>query len=144
MTCIPYHEAEEMKKSLLLGFHDLWFQPNQTMLTPTPKRKEQVEALHQAVLELHPVIRNGYKINTYDDCVEIMPRQNSKGRALAVIKEVFRIRREEVIVFGNTIVDLPMKEETCDFVMIGKTGQSEGICHYPNINKAFEDLQIFH
>ncbi|UWG95798.1 Cof-type HAD-IIB family hydrolase [Dehalobacter sp. DCM] len=142
MVSIPYHETETMKKTLLHQFHDLWFQPNQTMLTPTPKRKEQVEALHRAVLKLDPVINNGYKINIYDDCVEIMPRQNSKGKALAVIKDLFRVKSDEVIVFGNTVVDLPMKEETSQFVMIGDAGQNEEISHYEHIGIAFRELQL--
>lgn len=142
MVSIPYQEAEEMKKALLQEFHDLWFQSNQTMLTPTPKRKAQVGELHQVVLALRPVVQNGYKINTYDDCVEIMPKQNSKGRALAVIKDLFHIQSEEVIVFGNTVVDLPMKEEASDFVMIGDAGDNEKICHFSSIKEAFEDLRI--
>ncbi|WP_282432369.1 MULTISPECIES: HAD family hydrolase [unclassified Dehalobacter] len=141
LEAIPHQIGEEMKQDLLKRFPDLWFQPNQTMLTAAPKNLARINSLHQAAQALETVKKNHYKINKYDDCVEIMPNQNSKGRALAVIKDILDICSEEVIVFGNTIVDLPMKDETKDFLMIGDTARAEGICNYPNFDEAFGYLE---
>ncbi|WP_256364959.1 MULTISPECIES: HAD family hydrolase [unclassified Dehalobacter] len=141
LEAIPHQVGEVMKQDLLKKFPDLWFQPNQTMLTATPKDFSTVNLLYQAVQALEPVKRNKYKINRYDDCVEVMPKENSKGRALAVVKEILGIRSEEVIVFGNTIVDLPMKDETNDFLMIGDAAAAEGISSYPCIEEALDYLE---
>jgi hydroxymethylpyrimidine pyrophosphatase-like HAD family hydrolase len=107
LDVIPHKDIEEMKITLLREFPDIWFQPNQTMLTAAPKNLAGIEELYRLVLELQAVKENGYKLNKYDDAVEVMPKANSKGRSLAVIKDELKIKREEVIVFGNTVVDLP-------------------------------------
>lgn len=130
----------EIRETLLREFGDLWFQPNQTMLTAAPKDLARIDELYRIIIQLKPVIENNFKLNKYDDSVEIMPQQNSKGRALAVIKESLQMKREEVIVFGNTVVDLPMNAETDEFLIIGDSFRWEGISNYPSIEEAFEHL----
>jgi hypothetical protein len=129
-----------MKEVLLREFGEIWFQPNQTMLTAAPKDLSRIEELYQLVLKLEPVTEYNFKLNKYYDSVEIMPQENSKGRALAVIKEILQIKREEVIVLGNTRVDLPMKRETDEFLLIGDFFQCEGIRNFPCIEDAFRYL----
>ncbi len=129
-----------MKETLLREFGEIWFQPNQTMLTAAPKDLARVEELYQIVLSLKPVTEYNFKLNKYYDSVEIMPSKNSKGRALAVIKDTFQIEREEVIVFGNTIVDLSMNAETDEFLIIGDYLSCDGIQNYSCIEDAFKYL----
>lgn len=143
LEAIPHQLGEEMKRLLQEEMGDLWFQPNQTMLTAAPKDLAMVDQLHQAVLQLKPVSDHHYKINKYDDAVEIMPQENSKGRALAVIKEILHIRREEVMVFGNTVVDLPMKTEAETFIIIGDGVKGEGIHNFVCIEEALNYLQRY-
>lgn len=130
----------EMRETLLREFGDLWFQPNQTMLTAAPRDLSRIDELYQLILTLRPVGENNFKLNRYYDAVEIMPQKNSKGRALAVIKESLQIKREEVIVFGNTMVDLPMNAETDEFFIIGDSFKWEGLRNYPSIEDAFKQL----
>ncbi len=73
---------EEMKISLLAEFGELWFQPNQTMLTAAPKDLTRLEVLYEIIRNLRPVKENGYTLNKYDDSVEVMPKENSKGEPL--------------------------------------------------------------
>jgi len=141
LDAVPHHEAEEMKNILLEEFGGLWFQPNQTMLTAAPRDLSRIEQLYSFVLSLKAVREKKYKINKYYDAVEIMPQQNSKGKALAVIKEVLGIRKEEVVVFGNTEVDLPMKNETDRFIIIGDNPQGEGIMNFRTVEDALDYLK---
>jgi len=140
LDVIPHKDIEEMKITLLREFPDIWFQPNQTMLTAAPKNLAGIEELYRLVLELQAVKENGYKLNKYDDAVEVMPKANSKGRSLAVIKDELKIKREEVIVFGNTVVDLPMNVETDEFLIIGETFQCDGLRNYQRIEEALDHL----
>lgn len=131
----------EMRETLLREFGEIWFQPNQTMLTAAPKDLARIDELYLKVLQLKPVREYGLKLNKYYDAVEVMPQENSKGRALAVIKETFEIEREEVIVFGNTVVDLPMNTESKDFYLIGDSFRCDGIINYPCIEEALRYLE---
>lgn len=130
---------KQMKESLLREFGKLWFQPNQTMLTAAPLDLARIDELYQAVLNLKPVQEYNFTLNKYYDSVEVMHQENSKGRALAVIKEHFQIAKNEVIVFGNTEVDLPMSSETDQFNLIGNYFRIEGVENYPTIEDAFRD-----
>lgn len=140
LEVIPPKVVEEMKITLLREFPGIWFQPNQTMLTAAPRNLAGLEELYQLVLELQAVKENGYKLNKYDDAVEVMPKTNSKGKSLAVIKAELKIKREEVIVFGNTAVDLPMNGETGEFLIIGDTFQWDGLRSYQRIEEALDHL----
>jgi len=149
LEAIPHQTGEELKKALLKKFPDLWFQPNQTMLTATPKDPAQVDSLYREVLHLKRAVENQsgegvYKINKYDDSVEIMPQKNSKGVALAVIKEILNLKKEEVIVFGNTTVDLPMQAEAGKMIIIGENPRGEGIINYSGIEEALEYLKLIY
>lgn len=137
---IPPEIITAMRENLLQEFGELWFQPNQTMLTAAPRDLGRIEELYQTVLRLKQVTENNYKLNKYYDSVEIMPKENSKGRALAVFKEILNINREEVIVFGNTVVDLPMNSETKEFYLIGESVTYPEIASYPTMEDAFRYL----
>lgn len=125
----------EIRETLVKGFGEIWFQPNQTMLTAAPRDLNRIEELYQTVLGLKAVKENKFKINKYYDSVEVMPAENSKGRALAAIREILQVKREEVIVFGNTIVDLPMKEEAGEFYLISDSVESVGSGEYPKLEE---------
>ncbi|HHV65886.1 MAG TPA: HAD family phosphatase [Peptococcaceae bacterium] len=137
---IPPEIIRSMQGKLLRAFGSLWFQPNQTMLTAAPKDLKRIDELYETVLNLTEVADNGFKLNKYNDSVEVMPKENSKGRALAVIKDLLNIKRDEVIVFGNTVVDLPMKAEADEFLIIGDAVQGRGIKNFPRIQDAFNYL----
>lgn len=137
LDVIPPEHVTKIRSIVLRDFGEIWFQPNQTMVTAAPKDRTRIEELYDSVKNLEVVIENNYKLNKYNDSVEIMPQKNSKGRALAVIKEVLAVEREEVIVFGNTLVDLPMNAEAHEFLIIGNTFNCNGIKNYACIEDAF-------
>ncbi|NLI92587.1 MAG: HAD family phosphatase [Peptococcaceae bacterium] len=141
LDIIPPQVIEEIKTILSREFGDLWFQPNQTMLTAAPKDLSRIEELHEIIRNLRQVNDYRYKINKYNDAVEIMPKENSKGKALAVMKDILDIQSDEVIVFGNTVVDLSMKAETKEFLFIGDSLKCEGMKNYPCIEDALAFLE---
>ncbi|NLO96474.1 MAG: HAD family phosphatase [Peptococcaceae bacterium] len=138
---IPRETAQIIKEALFKEFEGLWFQPNQTMLTAAPRDLSQIDHLYQTVLTLPAVKENNYKINKYEDAVEIMPQENSKGQALAVIKNIFGVKKDEIVVFGNTIVDLPMKDETQYFFIIGEKIKDESIQNFGDMKEALVYLE---
>ena len=126
----------EIKSILFKEFGELWFQPNQTMITAVPKELARIEELYTLIKHLPQLAEYNLKINKYNDSVEILPRKNSKGKALAVIRDLYKLKKEEVVVFGNTLVDLPMKFEASKFYIIGDYFKSDGINNYRNIEEA--------
>jgi len=141
LDIIPPQVIEEMKIVLSRDFGDLWFQPNQTMLTVAPKELSRMEELDRLVRDLKQVSEYSFKINTYNDAVEIIPKENSKGKALAVIRDTLHVQKEDIIVFGNTVVDLSMKAETQEFLFIGDSLKCDGMRNYPCIEDALLFLE---
>lgn len=138
---IPLEIISEMMATLKQKIPDLWFQPNQTMLTAAPLDLGRIDELYEEVRQLKQVSENGYKLNKYYDAVEVMPKGNSKGKALAAIKKFFGFEKKEVIVLGNTAVDLPMKEEAEEFLFIGDYPADLSIKNYSSIEEALEYLE---
>lgn len=133
---IPQKIVTEIKRTLCGDLGELWFQSNQTMLTVVPKDLAMVEKLFQIVWDHMQKADYDFQVNKYNDSIEIMPQRNSKGRALAVIKDILGIDKKEVVVFGNTVVDLSMKDEAEEFLIIGDTLKCEGLCNYNSIEDA--------
>lgn len=129
----------EMKTALQTDF-DIWFQPNQTMLTVAPKDLSAIDELYQRVVGLEAVSRYDFKLHKYYDAVEVLPKDNSKGKALAVIKHYLGLQTEEVIAIGNTEVDIPMKHEAREFLFIGDEIKESGIKNFLAIEEAFAYL----
>lgn len=138
---IPPSIITEMMSILRQKIPGLWFQPNQTMLTAAPRDLSRIDELYEKVLQLQQVVQNEYKLNKYYDAVEVMPKGNSKGKALAVIREHLGFERKEVIVLGNTPVDLPMKKEAEEFLYIGDYPADLTIKNYSSIEDALGYLE---
>lgn len=141
LDAIPEEVIQEMKAVLLRRFGDLWFQPNQTMLTAAPKDLSRIDELYEVVLSLEPVSRYDFKLHKYYDAVEVLPKKNSKGKALAVVKQYLGLTTEEVVAIGNTIVDIPMKPEAKEFLFIGDSVNESGIQNFKSIEEAFVYLE---
>lgn len=141
LDVIPEEVIQEMKAVLLRKFKDIWFQPNQTMLTAAPKDLSRIDELYEVVLSLEPVSRYDFKLHKYYDAVEVLPKKNSKGKALAVIKRYLGLKTEEVIAIGNTIVDIPMKPEAKEFLFIGDSIKELGIQNFHSIEDALVYLE---
>ena len=141
LDVIPEEVIQEMKAVLLREFGDVWFQPNQTMLTAAPRNLSRIDELHEVVLSLESVSRYDFNIHKYYDAVEVLPKQNSKGKALAVIKLYLGLKTEEVIAIGNTIVDIPMKPEAKEFLFVGDSIKESGIKSVNTIEEALVYLK---
>jgi len=126
----------EIQKILFQEFGEVWFQPNQTMITAVPKDLSRIEELYMLIENLPQVSENDLKLNKYNDSVEILPRKNSKGQALAVIRDKYDIQKEEIVVFGNTNVDLPMRAEAGEFFIIGEYLKDYKMNNYKDIEEA--------
>lgn len=141
LDVIPEKVVTQIKTDILKDFNEVWFQPNQTMLTVFTKDLARIEELYYCVLKLKQISDYGLKLNKYCDAVEIMPKENSKGKALAVIKETLKVRREEMIAVGNTVVDLPMHREVDEMLLIGRDAFAEGVKNYSSIEDALKYLE---
>ncbi len=97
----------------------------------------RIDELYEVVLGLEAVCRYDFKLHKYYDAVEVLPKQNSKGKALAVIKQYLDLKTEEVVAIGNTIVDIPMKSEAKEFLFIGDSIKESGIQNFNSIEEAF-------
>lgn len=142
LKVIPEEVINEMKAVLIRKSWDIWFQPNQTMLTIAPRDLSKIDELYDDVLGLEAVARYDFKLHKYYDAVEVLPKQNNKGRALVVIKEYLGLQTEEVIAIGNTIVDIPMEPEVKEFLFVGdEIVQSDRINTFDSIEEVMNYLQ---
>lgn len=142
LEAIPAEIATQMQKMITERFNgSIWFQPNQTMVTAAPHDLSRIDEVYQIIIGLPQIDRCQLKINRYNDAIEIMPKNNSKGLALAKMKERLLVSKEEVVVFGNTLVDLPMSPEAKEFLLIGHEFSQQGIQHFEQIESALDSFE---
>lgn len=138
---IPERIVAELEVKIVKVFPDVWFQPNQTMITVFPQNLNQIRELHRCVMEITEIKDYDLKTITHIDAVEIMPKENNKGQALAVIKQEFGIKKEEMIAVGNTVIDLPMNGQVLELLIVGEGATGLGVKNFKRIEEALDYLE---
>ena len=114
-----YHVApysEDAKRSIRLlrdaiekALPDMWYQPNQTALTPFPKSQDEFVIIDSCIEELTPQLKD-IIIYKHFDCFDFIPNGITKQSGLQRLGKLLGISPEDTIAVGDGINDYPMFE----------------------------------
>ena len=114
-----YHVApysEDAKRSIRLlrdaieeVLPDMWYQPNQTALTPFPKSQDEFVIIDSCIEELTPQLKD-IIIYKHFDCFDFIPNGITKQSGLQRLGKLLGISPEDTIAVGDGINDYPMFE----------------------------------
>ena len=111
---LPYSKAAKRSIRLLRDaidqeLPDMWYQPNETMLTPFPRDEKEFAALDACVDRMRPQLEDVI-IYRHCDCYDITPNGLTKQSGLVRLGELLDIPAEETVCVGDGINDYPMFE----------------------------------
>lgn len=109
MTC-----SEDAKKTLsflreaiIKEIPDIWFQPNEIMLTPFPSKAEEFDIIDD-ILNSNPEKLRDIEIYRHSDCFDFVPNGITKSSGLACLGKLLGIRPEEMLAVGDGPNDYTM------------------------------------
>ena len=120
-AAIPEKTSEalfQLRKKMEAAFPDrIWYQPNETELTPFPYYKEDFAPIRKMIEEfIQPEMQLAFY--EHSDCFDIVYRHLSKGEGICRLAELADCPAQEMIAVGDYTNDYPMFE---------KVGYSVGI-----------------
>lgn len=86
---------------------DMWYQPNEVVLTPFPARQEDFSVI-DSILEQAGDRIGDVDIYRHWDCFDFVPSNLDKGTGLRFLGEQMGIAVEEMAAVGNASNDYPM------------------------------------
>jgi len=88
---------------------DMWYQPNQTALTPFPKSEQEFDVVRGCVHSLESQLKD-ITIYRHIDCFDFIPNGITKQSGLMRLGNLLGIPPEETIAVGDGVNDYPMFE----------------------------------
>jgi len=136
-------EILTIESEVVSRFADLiWLQPTQVELTIFPKVKEALPELIVCLRESIKPFREKVVMFEHEDAIDILPSGIDKGKALAKINKLYGVKRENVVVVGDSDGDIPMFREAMSFLIVGnKIGYCEGAKRFPTIKEALDFVE---
>jgi HAD superfamily hydrolase (TIGR01484 family) len=109
---LPYSDAAKKSIAILRKAFDrllpeLWYQPNQTGLTPFPATQEEFDII-AACIEQNRSNIHDVTVYRHVDSFDITPNGINKFAGLAYLGELTGISREETVAVGDGVNDYPM------------------------------------
>lgn len=86
-------------------YPDIWFQPNEVMLSPFPQNEEQFDWI-QNYIDKNDF--EGIDVYRHCDCFDILPKGISKGSGLEYLTAALEITPEEMVAVGDGVNDYSM------------------------------------
>lgn len=111
---LPFSEKaersmEQLKKAFRAELPELWYQPNQTMLTPFFRTEEEQQILRGIIRRMEGQIGD-VDIYEHCDCFDIVPKGISKAEGIRALGKWLGIHPGEMIAVGDGVNDYPMFE----------------------------------
>jgi HAD superfamily hydrolase (TIGR01484 family) len=133
-------EISTIESELVSRFADsIWLQPTQVELTISPTVKKALPELISYVRESIKPFSEKVVMFEHEDAVDILPSGIDKGKALAKISRLYGVRREDVVVVGDSNRDIPMFRKAGVFLIVGeKIGYCKGAKRFPTIKEALD------
>ena len=100
-----------LRKMLEEAFPDrIWYQPNETELTPFPYYKEDFPKIHRLIKSF---VTEDMALSVYEhpDCFDIQYKHLSKGEGIRRLAELTGIPTEDMVAVGDWTNDYPMFQE---------------------------------
>lgn len=136
-------EISTMESEVVSRFADsIWLQPTQVELTIFPKVKKTPPELISCVREIVKPFSEKVVMFEHEDAIDILPSGIDKGKALAKINRLYGLKRENVVVIGDSSSDIPMFSEAMFFLIVGnKIGRYEGAKRFRTIKEALDFVE---
>lgn len=111
---LPYSDAAKHSMRLMRDAIDsmipsMWYQPNQTALTPFPKNEREFDRIQDCIDTLKPQLKD-ITIYRHFDCFDFIPNGITKQSGLCRLGELLHILPDETIAVGDGVNDYPMFE----------------------------------
>ncbi len=142
---LPYPEStrralEELRRELERSFGgQVWFQPNEHMLTCFPHTEALFEPIEEIIAKSHPE-QAGLVVYRHCDCFDIIPEGVDKG---AGVRELCRLLGEEperCTAVGDHTNDLPMFRAVGRAIAVGGFAPAEAHLRFDTIAQAMKYL----
>lgn len=136
-------EISTIESAVVSRFADsIWLQPTQVELAILPKVKKALPELISYVKESIKPFSEKVVVLEHEDAVDVLPSGIDKGKALAKIGRLCGVKRENVVVVGNSSNDIPMFREAMFFLIVGnQIGHCEGAKRFPTIKEALDFVE---
>lgn len=127
---------ETLRKKLEEAFPDrIWYQPNETALTPFPSYQEDFPPIREMIEDF---ITPEMELAVYEhpDCFDVEYASLSKGEGIRLLSRVTGVSPSEMIAVGDWTNDYPMFREAGYSVGINLPDPSRATVNFPTIEEA--------
>jgi hydroxymethylpyrimidine pyrophosphatase-like HAD family hydrolase len=126
----------ELRKKLETEFPDrIWYQPNETALTPFLYHKEDFPAVRKLIEDfLTPEMHLSFY--EHSDCFDILYEKLSKGEGISLLSEITSFAAEKMIAVGDFENDYSMFEKVGYSVGINLPDPSRADANFSSIEEA--------
>ncbi len=142
---LPKRTAEGLKmlrEKLEEAFPDrIWYQPNETALTPFPAYEEDFPPI-KALLEENITPEMELVIYSHPDCFDVVYSALSKGDGIRLLSRVTGARPEDMIAIGDWTNDYPMFDAVGYSVGIDLPDPKRASINLPDLKSALEHLLL--
>jgi len=132
----PYSEDAKMQIKRMRELIDktfgenIWYQPNETGLTPFPKNEKIFEELQELITQETEHI-NELVIYRHVDCFDLTPKNINKQNGLLYLAKLLGLEAKDIVAVGDGVNDIPMFEFAD--LAIGITGKKKAQESYASI-----------
>lgn len=102
-------QIQYLRRKIEEALPQLWYQPNQAVLTAFPVGREEFETIER-ILQAEEKQMSELVVFRHSDSFDIVPRGIDKGAGLRYLAELLHIGTEDVIAIGDETNDYPMFE----------------------------------
>lgn len=103
------HALRTLKSAIQEAIPDLWFQPNEVMLTPFPRNDREFDQIAD-ILASHPEELAHVDVYRHIDSFDISPKGITKASGIRHIAKMLGITPDEILAVGDGPNDYPMFE----------------------------------
>lgn len=115
----------------------VWYQPNEHMLTCFPHEEKLFDPIQQLIFDSGTEAA-GLTVYRHCDCFDIIPRDINKGAGLLEMCRILELDHANTIAVGDQDNDLPMFLAAGCSIGIGGSAPSEAMFHFDNALQAIE------
>ncbi len=140
---LPYPERVsaalgELRRSLDEHFGgEVWYQPNEYMLTCFPHRQELFDPIARLIADAEPE-KSGLVVYRHCDCFDVIPEGTDKGAGLLELCRMLGADPADTVAVGDHDNDLPMFLRAGVSIGVGSAAPAEAMYRFERTEDAIE------